>query len=357
MFDRCGWALWTAMLAVSLAGCGRSDTVTIQGCGATFPSPLYQRWFLEYYLAHPNVRVNYQPIGSGAGIQQFTEGLVHVGASDEALKESKLKEIAQKLRERERRAVELIQVPLTGGSVAISYNLPGDPAIKLSRKIYVEMLLGKIIHWDDPAIVALNPGISLPHLDMTFVRRADSSGTTFIFTNHLNAIDKRWTNEGGGPGVGKSVPWPIGIGGKGNAGVSALIQQTPGSFGYIEAGYAEILEMPMAALENNAGNFVRPTASASREALQEAKFNNVLGAEVPDPNGADAYPIVSLTWIICRKQYDDPRVAAQIKEVLEFCLSTETGKGQALSVELGYIPLPEEALTRARKAITEIKAD
>src|SRR6516164_1117313 len=150
------WVLLAA-LAVSANGCAPSDTVTIQGCGATFPAPLYQRWFLEYYLADENVRVNYQAIGSGAGIQQFTEGLVHFGASDEALKESKLREIAKKLSDREGRPVEVIQIPLTGGSVAMCYNLPGDPQLKLTRQAYVSIMLGETPFWDDPQIQACNP--------------------------------------------------------------------------------------------------------------------------------------------------------------------------------------------------------
>ena len=357
MYRLCAWILLAAAAIAFFVVGGPSDTVTIQGCGATFPAPLYQRWFLEYYLANPKVRVNYQAIGSGAGIQQFTEGLVHFGASDEALKEKKLKEIAKKLSAREKRAVELIQVPLTGGSVAICYNLPGNPTLKLTRKTYIDMLLGEITHWDDPAIQSTNSEIDLPHLEMTFIRRAEAGGTTYVFTNHLNAIDVRWTSERKGPGVGKSVLWPVGIGGKGSTGVSALVQQTPGAFGYTEAGYAELTHLPMAALQNRAGNFVLPGASAAREALQEAKFNKVLGAEVPDPKGPGAYPIVSLTWVVCRKQYDDPRVAAKLKDVLQYCLSLETGKGQSLSEKLGYIPLPDEALTKARKAINEIRTE
>ncbi len=355
-YQRAGMLLG-AMLALSIGGCGPSDTVTIQGCGATFPAPIYQRWFLEYYLANPEVRVNYQAIGSGAGIQQFTEGLVHFGASDEALSEKKLTEIAKKLSDREGRSVELIQVPLTGGSVAICYNLPGNPSLKLTRKTYIDMLLGEIKYWDDPPIKATNPDVSLPHLEMTFIRRADSSGTTYVFTNHLTAIDVRWKKENKGPDKGKSVPWPVGIGGKGNAGVSALIQQTPGAFGYIEAGYAELVELPMAALQNRAGNFVLPKASSAREALKEVKLNRVLGGEVADPIGPNAYPIASLTWVVCRKRYDDPRVAAKLKEVLEYCLATETGRGQALSESLGYIPLPDDAIQKARAAVNQIKTD
>ena len=351
---------WLIVLAVQLGsaiGCGPSTTVTLQGCGATFPAPLYKRWFLEYYHQHPDVRVNYQPVGSGAGIQQFEEGLVLFGASDEALKPERLMEIAKKLTKVERHAVDLIQVPLTGGSVAICYNLPGDPHLKLSRKAYIDMLLGEITYWDDPRIQSLNPDVSLPHLEMTFVRRAESGGTTFVFTNHLNAIDARWTTAKGGPGVGKTVQWPVGIGGKGGAGVNALILQTPGSFGYIEAGYAKLTGLPTAALENQSGNFVMPTAANSTEALKEARFNEVLGAAVPDPKGVDAYPIVSFTWVVCRKSYLDPKQAAKLKDVLSYCLDTEANGGQALSVELGYVPLPTDAILKARKAVSEIRTE
>jgi phosphate transport system substrate-binding protein len=344
-------------------GCAPSDTVTIQGCGATFPAPLYKRWFLEYYRQHPDVRVNYQAIGSGAGVQQFEEGLVAFGASDEALKPERLKDIAKKLTKREGYPVDLIQVPLTGGSVAICYNLPEDPPLKLSRKNYIDMLLGNITYWDDPRLKSDNPDSTLPHLEITFIRRAESSGTTFVFTNHLNAIDPRWTTAKGGPGVGKTVQWPVGIGGKGNAGVNALIKQTPGAFGYIEAGYAELTKLPIAALENRWAvenkkrHFVLPKAENAKVALAEAKFNDVLGAAVPDPKGEKAYPIVSFTWVICRKKYRDPEQAAKLKDVLHYCLETETNKGQSLSERLGYIPLPTDALLKARKAVSEISGD
>jgi phosphate transport system substrate-binding protein len=354
--------LVVAALFGATFGCGPSDTVTIQGCGATFPAPLYKRWFLEYYRQHPEVRVNYQAIGSGAGIQQFEEGLVLFGASDEALKPDRLKEIAKKLSKLDGYDVELIQVPLTGGSVAICYNVPGfneagNPSLKLSRKTYIDMMLGEITFWDDPRIQSANPGVELPHLEMTFVRRAESGGTTFVFTNHLNAIDARWTTAKGGPGVGKTVQWPVGIGGKGNSGVNALITQTPGAFGYIEAGYAELTKLPMATIENKAGNYVSPSAANAREGLNEAKFNEVLGATVPDPKGPNAFPIVSFTWVVCRKSYPDAKQATKLRDVLNYCLSTEADGGQTLSKELGYVPLPMDALLKARKAVSEIKTD
>jgi phosphate transport system substrate-binding protein len=334
------------------SGCSPADTTTIQGCGATFPAPLYKRWFLEFYQLHPNVRVNYQAIGSGAGVQQFEEGLVHFGATDEALREARLKEIAKKLSERERQPVQLLQIPLTSGSVAICYHLPGGPRLKLTRWAYIGMLLGETQYWDDPVLQSPNPELTLPHIPITFVRRADSSGTTFVFTKHLAAADPRWAKESGGPGAGKSVPWRVGIGGKGNAGVAALIQQTPGAFGYVESGYAELIGLPIASLENRAGKFVMPTAAHCREALQEAKFDKVLGATVPDPSGDDAYPIVSMTWIICRTAYPDPIMAQQLKTVVFSCLDA---KGQHVAEDLQYIPLPNAAIARAREVASHIQ--
>jgi phosphate transport system substrate-binding protein len=348
-------ALLFALALGVISGCSPTDTITIQGCGATFPAPLYKRWFLEFYQQHPDIRVNYQAIGSGAGVQQLEEGLVVFGASDEALHADRLKAIAKKLTARDHHETELLQFPLTGGCVAICYNVPGNPALKLSRKNIIDMLLGEIKFWDDPRLQATNPGASLPHLELTFVRRAEGSGTTFVFTNHLNAIDTRWTAANKGPGVGKTVIWPVGIGGKGNAGVNALIQQTPGAFGYLEAGYAELTKLTMAALENKSGAYVLPTAEYAKAALQEAKFDEVLGATVSDPGGPTTYPIVSLTWLICRKSYPDKQLTAKMKELLSYCLSTDAKGGQVLSAGLGYIPLPAEALAKARAAIETIQ--
>ena len=343
-----------ALLPIS---CGPSDTVTIQGAGATFPAPLYKRWFLDFYKAHPNVRVNYQAIGSGAGVSQLQEGLTDFAASDEALKKDKLDEVAKTLSDRERRPVELIQVPLTAGAVALCYNVPGNPDLELPRKVYVGMALGEIDHWDDPAIKAANPGANLPHLKITFIRRAESSGTTFVFTTHLDAIDPRWKKDNGGPGAGKTPQWKVGIGGKGNAGVAALISQTPGAFGYLEAGYAELVELKMAKLENHAGYYVEPTGDNCRVALEEAKFNDVFGATIPDPKGQTAYPIVTFTWVIVRKHYDNKRLGDDLKAVLRSCLEDADGKAQALSAELGYVPLPKETLQRARREIEKINAE
>jgi phosphate transport system substrate-binding protein len=351
-----------ACLAVLPAGCLPSENVTIQGCGSTFVAPLFQRWFVEYYKMHPNVRVNYQPIGSGAGIHQLEEGLVHFAGTDEPKKEEDLKKIAKTLSEREHHDVELLQFPMTAGSIALCYNVPDlpkdHPPLKLTRKAYVNIVLGEITHWDDAAIQSIND-FKLPHMQITFVHRADSSGTTFVFTNHLSAVDERWKN-GTGLGATKSVAqWPASkpIGGKGNSGVSALIEQTPGAFGYIEAGYAELVNLPIAALENHQGKFVLPTEHASTLGLADAKFNKVLGTSVPDPAGSnDAYPIVSYSWIVCRKHYDDPRISSALKDVLNYCLENKTaGRGQELSSDLGYVALPDVALEKSQEKVKEIE--
>ena len=355
-----------ALLPVS---CGSSGTITIQGAGATFPAPLYKRWFLEFYLAHPDVRVNYQPIGSGAGVSQLQEGLIDFAATDEALKKERLEEVSKSLSERERQNVELIQAPLTAGAVALCYHIPGDPELNLPRKVYVGMALGEIRFWDDEAIKSANPAVNLPHQPITFVRRAESSGTTFVFTNHLNAIDDRWKLDKDrkkespqfgtpdGPGASKTPQWTVGIGGKGNSGVAALISQTPGAFGYLEAGYAELLGLKMAKLENGAGEFVAPTNENCLTALEEAKFNDVLGATVPDPKGKSAYPIVTFTWVVVRKRFVDARLGTELRSVLSSCLDEEGSKGQAISDELGYVKLPPEARERSLKAISQINDD
>jgi phosphate transport system substrate-binding protein len=332
--------LLLAAACLAAASCnGADDDITLQGSGATFPAPIYKRWFLEYYRRHPEIRVNYQPIGSSAGIRQFTEGLVDFGASDAAMSD---KEIA-------RVPAGALLLPMTAGSVAISYHVPGAPKpLRLSRAALLGILLGRIDNWSDPILAACNPGVRLPDLAITFVRRAEGSGTTFAFTNHLSAISEEWKQ---GPGVGKSVVWPVGIGAKGNAGVAALIQLTPGALGYVESGYAELSHMPMAALENRAGQYVLPSIPSSQAALAEATLPANLRVWITDPKAADAYPIVTYTWILCYRQYQDPRVATTLKQVLKFCLT----EGQQWSADLGYVPLPGHVATEVLRAVDTIK--
>ena len=332
--------MWLAVIGLFGSGCGSSELITIQGTGATFPEPLYKRWFREYYEIDPNVRVSYQGLGSGAGIRQFTAGLVDFGASDSAMNPEEIKQVPEW-------GVKLL--PMTSGCIVLTYNLPGVSArIRLSREVYPKIFLGKITRWNDPAIARANPGVALPDLPITVVRRSDGSGTTFVLTKHLSAISPEWA---GGPGEGKSVSWPTGIGSKGNPGVAFTIDQTPGAIGYLEYSYVLYSEAPTALLENKAGVFVKPSVYSARFALESVKMPANLVAWVPDPEGPDAYPIVSYSWILCRKVYDDPKVAETLKKVLLYA----AGEGQKYSKDIGYVPLPEEVARRVRLAIATIE--
>jgi phosphate transport system substrate-binding protein len=326
-------------------GCN-DETVDLYGAGATFPAPLYKRWFLEYYKLHPEVRVNYQAIGSGAGIRQFTANLVTFGASDAAMSDKEI----EKANEQNPQRHGVLLLPVTAGSVALCYNLPGNPPnLKLSRSVYVDIFLGKITSWDDPAIAHLNPDVQLPDIPIAIVRRAEGSGTTYAFTNHLSAISPEWKER---IGVGKTVSWPVGIGGNGNAGVAAWIQQTPGAIGYLEYGYAELCGLPLAQLENKAGRYVLPSMESGQAALAGVSLPADLRPWIPDPPGPGAYPIVTYTWLLCFKDYtDSPEKGTALKEVIRFGLTV----GQQYSPELGYIPLPRDVAARVLQAVEQIR--
>lgn len=339
------------LVALALAaGCGlgaggcsdREGVVALQGAGATFPAPVYKRWFLEYHLEHPDVRVSYQPIGSGAGIRQFTAGLVDFGASDAAMSDDELKAVPAEFG-----GVRML--PVTAGSVAVAYHLPGwEGELRLSRGTLAGLFLGQIAAWDDPRVAADNPGRPLPAVGVTVVRRAESSGTTYAFTSHLAAASPAWKAE---VGATKTVDkWKAGVGARGNAGVAALIRQTPGAVGYIEAGYADLAGLPAAALQNKAGTFTRPTAEAGQAALAGAALPDNLRLFVPDPAGEYAYPIVTYTWLLCRGRYPDRRTADTVKRVVRFGLTD----GQRLAKDLGYIPLPPAAAAKVLAALDTI---
>ncbi len=327
-------------MSLAVTGCGSSDVITINGAGATFPEPIYKRWFREFYEVAPSVRVSYQGIGSGAGIKQFSAGLVHFGASDSAMSPKEIEAVPEW-------GVQLL--PMTAGAVVLAYNIPGVPdRIRLPRDVYPRIYLGEITHWDDPAIGQANAGIAFPHLPITVVRRADGSGTTYVFTNHLSAASDAWKR---GPGVGKSVSWPVGIGAKGNPGVAFTIDQTPGAIGYLEYSYTLHSGLKTAALQNHAGKFVEPSIESAAAALETAKMDENLIAWVPDPRGELSYPIVTYTWMLCRRSYDDPRLGSALKRMLEYAIS----EGQKCSSDLGYVPLPDFVVQRVSKAIAGIR--
>jgi phosphate transport system substrate-binding protein len=313
------------------------DAVTLQGTGATFPAPLYERWFAEYNKLHPDVQINYQALGSGAGIKQFQQNLVDFGASDAAMTDAEMAAVKN----------GAVLFPMTAGSIVLAYNLPGASDLKLSREAYVGIFLGKITQWNDPAIAKANPGVTLPDTKITVVSRSDGSGTTFAFTTHLSGISDAWKS---GPGAGKSVNFPAGVAGKGNPGVAALIKQTPGAIGYVEYGYAQQTGMPTATLENKAGKFIKADLKTGQNALASLTLPDNRRAWLPDPTGDDSYPIVTYTWMLLYKKYQDPKTAALMKSLVEFGL----GQGQSYSEELGYIPLPASVIEADKKALPEI---
>ena len=317
---------------------GAEDAVTLQGTGATFPAPLYQKWFTEYNKDHPNVQINYQALGSGAGIKQFQQHLVDFGASDAAMTDAEMAPVKG----------GVVLLPMTAGAIVLAYNLPDITTdLKLSREAYVGIFLGKITSWNDPAITKLNPGVSLPDTKITVVSRSDGSGTTFVFTSHLSAISNEWKN---GPGPGKAVNFPVGVAGKGNPGVSALIKQTPGAIGYVEYGYAVQTKMPMALLQNKSGKYVKADLNSGKDALASMQLPENRRAWVTDPTSSDSYPIVTYTWLLCYKKYENAKTVDALKAVIKYGLR----KGQSFSADLGYIPLPENVIDADMKALDQI---
>jgi len=325
-------AAFTAALAAPL------PAQQLSGAGATFPAPIYQRWAVEYNKQIPGIQVNYQSVGSGAGVKNFLQGVVDFGASDAAMTDE---EMAKSPR-------GAVLVPATAGSVVLAYNLEGVADLKLTRAALAGIFLGKINKWNDPAIVAANPGVPLPAKPINVAYRSDGSGTTFVFTQHLAAISPEFDEE---VGFDKSVTFPVGVGGKGNEGVTALIKQTPGTIGYVEFGYAQQNKLSVAALENKSGNFVPPTPESGAAALASVEMPENLRVWPIDPEAPEAYPITTFSWLLLYKKYDD---AAKLKALKDFVTYGLT-EGQSFAVELGYIPLPEAVVAKANAALSSIE--
>lgn len=316
--------------------------LTLSGAGATFPQPLYEKWFFEYNKKNPDVKISYQGIGSGGGINQFTNKTVDFGASDAAMNDEQLQKAGG--------AQKVLMLPLTAGAVAVTYNLPGvKSGLKLTRLALVNIFLGKITKWNDPAIASVNRDVKLPDLPVAVVRRSDGSGTTFIFTNHLSAI--KGSDWGDKVGKGTSVNWPTGIGAKGNQGISAQVQQTPGAIGYVEYAYATENNLPVAAVENREGKFVLPSVPATKAALDGTKYPENFRVFIEDPDGPASYPIVGLTWLLVYKDNADKSKAAEIGKFVGWALT----EGQQYVEPLKYTPLPPALAERVKKAADQIK--
>lgn len=319
-----------------------NQNVRLLGAGATFPAPLYQRWFADLNKEYPKVQINYQGNGSGAGVEQFTKGIVDFGASDVAMKDDEIQKVGDK---------GVIMLPMTAGSIVLAYNLPEVTGeLKLPRQVYTDIFLGKIKKWNDPAIAKANPDVKLPDQNITVAYRSDGSGTTGVFTKHLSAISPEWKTK---VGEGKTVQWPTGTGAPKNDGVAALIKQNKGTIGYVEYGYAAKNQLKFASLENKAGKFVAPNDQSAAKTLEAVELPENLRAFITDPEGADSYPIVTYTWMLVHKKYSDPAKAKAIEAMIEYGLTN----GQKVSTDLGYVPLPTKVVDKVASTADGISAD
>ncbi|MFS8840904.1 phosphate ABC transporter substrate-binding protein PstS [Synechococcus sp. W55.2] len=320
------------------------QTITINGAGATFPAPIYQTWAQEFGKKNPNIQVNYQSVGSGAGRRQFVARTVDFGATDSVPRPEEINQIESEANPPK----GMVSVPMVGGALVAAYNIPGvGPEIRLSRLALANIFLGKIKNWNDPLLAGLNPGVTFPDLPITVVHRSDGSGTTDIFTTHLNAISPEWKQK---VGRGPSVNWPTGVGARGNEGVSEQIKQISGSIGYVEFGFAKLNNLNIARLENRAGKFVTPNVETEKAALARIQLDERLLGIDPDPSGEDSYPIVGYTWILAYKVYPKAETSKAVKEFLRYGLT----EGQAFAEQLGYVPLPEETRQKALAALENI---
>ena len=316
----------------------QSSAQQLSGVGASFPAPLYQRWGVEYNKLHPDVQVNYQSLGSGVGVKNFTASVVDFGASDAAMSDAEIAKVPK----------GVVMIPATAGEIVFAYNLPGVEKLNLSREAMAGIYLGTITKWNDPAIAKANPGAKLPDLPIQVAYRSDGSGTTYVFTQHLSAISKDFKDK---VGTDKAVTFPAGVGGKGNEGVTALVKQSPGAIGYVEYGYAKGNGLAMANLENKSGKFVAPGIASGASTLANVTLPENLRIWPVDPEGATDYPIASFTWLLLYKKYDDAAKLKALKDFVTYGLTT----GQGLSEELGYIPLPAPVVEKAKAALATVE--
>jgi phosphate transport system substrate-binding protein len=327
--------------AVALGAAAAAQTVQINGAGATFPNPIYSKWFSEYNKLHSNIQINYQPIGSGGGIRQITNQTVFFGATDGPMTNDQLLAAPGKI----------LHIPTVLGAVVPVYNIPNVSAeLKFNGAVLADIFLGKITKWNDPAIAKLNTGVNLPATDITVVHRSDGSGTSYIWVDYLAKLSPEWKTK---VGVATAVNWPTGVGGKGNEGVAGLVTQTPGSVGYVELIYALQNKISYGSVQNLAGEFVRATVPSvtAAAAAAAAKMPADFRVSITNAEGKGAYPISSFTWLLL---YESPKDKAQSKTMVEF-VKWALSDGQKFCAELGYAPLPEEVVKLELAALAKIK--
>ena len=327
------------MLACATPAAAQSLT----GAGATFPNPIYTKWF-DAYSKKTGIQINYQSIGSGGGIRQFTEGTVDFGATDGPMNESQIQAVTG----------NVLHIPTVLGAVVVTYNLPslGDTKLKFDGNLLVDIFMGRITKWNDAKIAALNPGVKLPDIDLIVVHRSDGSGTTYVFTDYLNKFSREWKDK---VGYATSVNWPVGLGGKGNEGVTQQVKQVEGALGYVELIYALSNKLPYAQVKNAAGNFSTPSLESVTAAAAEVKLpkDTDFRVSVTNAPGAQAYPIASFTWLLVKKDNKDAAKAKLIKDFLTWMITPEA---QRMAAELHYAPLPAPVVTLIEARLPTLKA-
>lgn len=350
------WGVALSATAVLIAGCSApqegnqaqttsepqpapTSSVTLNAAGATFPYPLYSKWF-DAYKEQTGVAINYQPVGSGAGIRQIKNQTVDFGATDAPVDDKELTTMPK----------PMMHLPMVAGAVVVSYNLPElEQPLKLDGAALADIFLGKIKKWDDPKIAALNSGVKLPSLPVVVGHRSDGSGTSFIFTSYLSEVSSEWKEK---VGVGKSVSWPTGVGGKGNSGVAGIIKQSPGSIGYMELAYAEQNALKYASIRNKAGNFVAPSVEATTAAAAGAldALKKDVRATIINAPGDATYPIASFTYLLVYEDTGNAEKAQALKDFLNWALTS----GQEMAKELTYAPLPDAVVTINQEKVEKI---
>jgi len=328
-----------ALLCLALTLPAVGQTTTLNGAGATFPYPIYSKWFSEYHKLHPEIEINYQSIGSGGGIRQVLAGTVDFGATDGPMTDEQLQQAK----------VKIFHIPTVLGADVPAYNIPGvSGELKFTPDVLAGIFLGKITSWNDPALMKINPGVNLPNQPIVVVHRSDGSGTTYIWTDYLSKVSSEWKN---GPGKGTSVKWPVGLGGKGNEGVAGMIRQMQGAIGYIELIYAIQNNISYGPVKNVAGDFVKAsldsvTAAAASVKSMPADFR----VSITNAPGKDAYPISSFTWLLIPEKSKDPNKGKILVDFLNWMLDS----GEKVAPALSYAPLPDNVATKVRETIKQI---
>ena len=319
--------------ALLLGTAASAQGLLINGAGATFPFPIYSKWFSEYNRLHPDIKFNYQSIGSGGGIKQFTDGTVDFGASDAPMTDEQIS-----------KASDVVHIPTVLGADVVAYNLPGLADLRLSPANVANIFLGKITRWNDPAIAADNPGAKLPDQAIAVAHRSDGSGTTYIWTDYLSKVSPEWKEK---VGKGTSVNWPVGLGGKGNEGVTGIVKSTPGSIGYVELIYAIQQKLPMAQLKNKDGNWIKPSLEATSAAAAGVQMPDDFRVSITNADGKDAYPVSGFTYLLVHKDAKDKAKGTAIITFLRWALTA----GQAMATQLDYAPLAKPVREKALQKV------